>query len=213
MHNQWAHHQNAALRNRAFDGGSCIGKKTDGLIRQNPVAVRPRQDPKRTVVRGRVIEMNPQCDNFVQCPCRCVRIVDPGFHRPGAPAGSFKALFQREGRVLMPGNEPVCILSFLEQSRPERSWRRAKRIPRDGYDSWVPCHQLYFGNREKMTGAGSAARNGGSGEVCNQTVAFSGTERLGNNLKPPFREFCGYHPSSLPIIDRLREYPPVRKLG
>src|SRR6266567_4523489 len=94
MYDQRAHHQGAALGDDAFDGGNLVRESMDGFVRQNPEPVRPRQDAKGTVVRSRLVQMDPDGDDSTHGPSGRVGVVNSGFDRPRAPTWRFKALFE-----------------------------------------------------------------------------------------------------------------------
>src|SRR5260221_3025835 len=68
MYDQRAHRQDAPLGDDALDGGSFARETMDGFVHQNAKAVRPRQDAKGTVVRSRLVQMDPDGDDSAHWP-------------------------------------------------------------------------------------------------------------------------------------------------
>src|SRR5262245_29800860 len=92
--------------------------------------MRPGNDTERTVRRSRWIKMYAKSENLIQNISRSMRKNNTVLRRTRSPAFRHHILCDREGRVLMPRDKPVCLSSFVKEDRFERAQLRSGQVLR-----------------------------------------------------------------------------------
>src|SRR6266481_4021092 len=85
------------------------------VIREHTFCVCSRKYPQGSVVSSRVVEMHTQSQYLCKSFGWCVRIHDSFFDGPWSPPGCVCPPLERQGRVLMPDDQPVRVWRLIKQ--------------------------------------------------------------------------------------------------
>ncbi len=104
---QWFHHEHITGAARAGHLRRGLSQAGDLFVVQYTMPMRARQDAERAVVQPTVVEMDAQRDHPFENMRWRMHVWDAALHRPAYVTRCFDARRNRDGRVLMPRDDPV----------------------------------------------------------------------------------------------------------
>lgn len=115
MKKERAHCENVASVCKAFALTALIAESSRRLYGKAPMPMRPRYDPKRAIISGAVIEVDPHGSEHLQYGHRRLDVQDAFLYAPAAALGMRDAFLDRNTQVLMQWNEPVSVRGLVEE--------------------------------------------------------------------------------------------------